>query len=144
LIPDIIKSIKNNTSVEIRNPQAVRPWKFVLDPLNGYLLLAEKLWKYGPKYAEGWNFGPNYRDIKSVSYIMKKFTQLWGDKINFKSNRKLTSHETNYLKLDCTKAKTKLGWKPKMNLDLALKYTVEWYKKLWIKAICENLVNYKL
>jgi CDP-glucose 4,6-dehydratase len=129
LIPDIIRSITNNLPVEIRNSSATRPWQFVLEPLSGYLLLAEKLWKYGPKYAEGWNFGPNNKDIKPVSYITKKFMQLWKDDINFKSNKKINLHETNYLKLDCTKAKTKLGWEPKMNLDLALEYTVEWYEK---------------
>jgi CDP-glucose 4,6-dehydratase len=129
LIPDIIRSMTNNLPVEIRNPGATRPWQFVLEPLSGYLLLAEKLWKYGPKYAEGWNFGPNNKDIKPVSYIIKKFMQLWKGDINFRSNQKINLHETNYLKLDCTKAKTKLGWEPKMNLDLALEYTVEWYEK---------------
>jgi CDP-glucose 4,6-dehydratase len=115
--------------LEIRNLHATRPWQFVLEPLNGYLILAENLWKYGPKYAGGWNFGPDYKDIKSVSYIIDKFIQLWGGKINFKPSKKIQPHETNYLKLDCTKAKTMLRWKTKMNLDLALEYTVEWYKK---------------
>jgi CDP-glucose 4,6-dehydratase len=129
LIPDIIRSITDDVPLKIRNLHATRPWQFVLEPLNGYLILAENLWKYGPKYAGGWNFGPDYKDIKSVSYIIDKFIQLWGGKINFKPSKKIQPHETNYLKLDCTKAKTMLRWKTKMNLDLALEYTVEWYKK---------------
>lgn len=136
LIPDIIRSITNNAPLEIRNLRATRPWQFVLEPLNGYLILAENLWKHGPKYAEGWNFGPNSKDIKPVSYIVEKFTQLWGKKLNLKSGKKTHPHETNYLKLDCRKAEARLGWKTKMNLDLALEYTVKWYIKYFQK---ENL-----
>jgi len=129
LIPDIVRSITDNIPLNIRNPHATRPWQFVLEPLNGYLMLAENLWRYGPKYTEGWNFGPDDKNIKPVSYIVKNFMQLWGKKINFIQSKKIYPYETNYLKLDSVKAKTRLGWKMKMNLDLALKYTVEWYKK---------------
>lgn len=129
LIPDIIRAIMKNEVVKIRNPNAVRPWQHVLEPLNGYLSLAEKLWNDGKDYSEGWNFGPNDDDIKPVSWIIERFSQLWGEKISYESNRNNHLHEAHYLKLDSTKAKNKIGWSPKINIDLAIKWTVDWYKK---------------
>jgi len=128
LIPDIMKGILENNPIKIRNPNGLRPWQFVLEPLGGYLLLAEKLWGDGPEYMEGWNFGPNYEDVKPVSWIIDKLSQKWGDHIRWEVEGK-NQHEANYLKLDCSKAKTKLGWFPKINLEQAIELTVEWYKK---------------
>jgi len=129
LVPDIIRAISKNEIIKIRSPHAIRPWQYVLEPLNGYLQLAEKLWDQGTEYTEGWNFGPNDDDIKTVSWIVEKFTQLWGDSLSWESENNKLPHEAAYLKLDCTKAKTKLKWFPKTNLELALKFTVEWYKQ---------------
>src|SRR3972149_6235414 len=129
IIPDIMKGILGKTPVKIRNPNAVRPWQFVLEPLHGYMLLAEKLWYEGPKFSEGWNFGPDYNDIKSVSWLVEKLSQLWNTQINLEYDKEGFHHEANTLKLDCTKAKQKLGWKPKTNLELGLKFVVEWYKQ---------------
>jgi len=129
IIPDIMKGILEKTPVKIRNPDAVRPWQFVLEPLHGYMLLAEKLWYEGPKFSEGWNFGPDYNDIKSVSWLVEKLSQLWNTQINLEYDKEGFHHEANTLKLDCTKAKQKLGWKPKTNLELGLKFVVEWYKQ---------------
>jgi len=129
IIPDIMKGILGKTPVKIRNPDAVRPWQFVLEPLHGYMLLAEKLWYEGPKFSEGWNFGPDYNDIKSVSWLVEKLSQLWNTQIILEYDKEGFHHEANTLKLDCTKAKQRLGWKPKTNLEVGLKLLVEWYKQ---------------
>ena len=129
IIPDIMKGILGKTPVKIRNPDAVRPWQFVLEPLHGYMLLAEKLWYEGSKFSEGWNFGPDYNDIKSVSWLVEKLSQLWNTQINLEYDKEGFHHEANTLKLDCTKAKQRLGWKPKTDLELGLKLVVEWYKQ---------------
>jgi CDP-glucose 4,6-dehydratase len=128
LIPDIIRAIKNKENVKIRNPNAVRPWQHVLDPLNGYISLAEKLWDDQTKYSEGWNFGPEKNEVKPVSWIIEKFNELWKNKINWEvGNNEL--HEANNLILNCQKAKSRLGWNSKMNTETALKLTIEWYRK---------------
>ena len=128
LIPDIIRSIKNKENVKIRNPKALRPWQHVLDPLNGYISLAEKLWDDQTKYSEGWNFGPEKNEVKPVSWIIEKFNELWKNKINWVvGNNEL--HEANNLILNCQKAKSRLGWNSKINTETALKLTIEWYTK---------------
>jgi len=129
IIPDIMKGILEKTPVKIRNPDAIRPWQFVLEPLHGYMLLAEKLWYEGPKFSEGWNFGPDYNDIKSVSWLVEKLSQLWNTQIILEYDKEGFHHEASTLKLDCTKAKQRLGWKPKTNLEVGLKLLVEWYKQ---------------
>jgi len=145
IIPDIMKGILEKTPVKIRNPDAVRPWQFVLEPLHGYMLLAEKLWYEGPKFSEGWNFGPDYNDIKSVSWLVEKLSQLWNTQINLEYDKEDFHHEASTLKLDCTKAKQKLGWKPKTDLELGLKLVVEWYKQYElgndIKEITEQQIK---
>ena len=130
LIPDIVRTIFNPVPLKIRNPSAIRPWQHVLEPLSSYMLLIEKLWEEGPKYAEAWNFGPNGSDIRSVSWIVENFIKLWGEEIKFEIDSKAKPHETQCLKLDCSKAKKKLGWQPQMNIETALKKTANWYKEL--------------
>ena len=128
LIPDIIRAIKNKENVKIRNPNALRPWQHVLDPLNGYISLAEKLWDDQKKHSEGWNFGPEKNEVKPVSWIIEEFNELWKNKINWVvGNNEL--HEANNLILNCQKAKSRLGWNSKMNTETALKLTIEWYRK---------------
>lgn len=129
LIPDIMRGILEHTIIKIRKPSAIRPWQYVLEPLSGYLLLAEKLWNDGSKYSEGWNFGPADDDIKPVSWVIEKVGECWGHRVNYESDGENYLHEANYLRLDCSKARTKLGWFPKTNLELALQWTVEWYKQ---------------
>jgi len=128
LIPDIMKGILNNESVEIRHPDAIRPWQHVLDPLNGYLILMEKLWSSGQDYSEGWNFGPEKNDEKPVRWIIEKLTDQWNRNIKWKLDERKNPHEEEYLRLDCSKAKLKLGWKPKLNLEKGLLWTTNWYK----------------
>jgi len=128
LIPDIVRAIKNKEKIKIRNPNALRPWQHVLDPLNGYIQLAEKLWNNQTEYAEGWNFGPENNEIKPVLWITEKFDELWKNKIYWIiENSEL--HETKNLILNCQKAKSKLKWQSKINLENTLKWTIEWYQK---------------
>lgn len=129
LIPDIMRGILEHTTIKIRKPYAIRSWQYILDPLSGYLLLSEKLWSDGSKYAEGWNFGPPDDDIKPVSWVIEKLGEYWGQRVSWESDGENYLHEADYLRLDCSKAKTKLGWFPKTNLELALQWTVEWYKQ---------------
>jgi CDP-glucose 4,6-dehydratase len=144
IIPDIIKGILEKKKIKIRNPEAIRPWQFVLEPLNGYLLLAEKLWHEGKTFSEGWNFGPEYNDVKKVSWVAKKLLKLWNTDIKLDYTKEKFNHEEKILKLDCTKVKEKLGWHPKMNLEVGLKFVVEWYKQYELgnnmKEVTENQI----
>jgi len=127
LIPDIITALIENRPVIIRNPNGIRPWQFVLEPVSGYLLLAEGLWVRGPHFAQSWNFGPNDEEVKPVSWIVEYLTKLWGDGACWELNSVQHPHEDNYLKLDCSKAKGLLGWSPKLRLSTTLEWIVEWY-----------------
>ncbi len=129
LVPDIIRAIQENTVVNIRNPNAIRPWQHVLEPLGGYIGLAEKLYNSGMKYAEAWNFGPREDDAQSVKWIVEKMTNTWGESEGWVEHIDDHPHEANYLKLDCSKAHAKLNWWPKWSLETALEKIIEWHKK---------------
>ena len=128
LIPDIMQSLIKKQQVVIRNPNSIRPWQFVLEPLEGYLTLAEQLWANGTKYSEGWNFGPNETDAQSVQWIVEQLGQFWGKKTDWKELPQPYPHEANYLKLDCTKARQRLKWTPRLDLATTLEWVVEWYR----------------
>ena len=130
LVPDIIRSVLNNKTLEIRNPRATRPWQHVLEPVGGYLHLAQKLFTSGDEsLAEGFNFGPENNDHCDVEFIIKNMNTHWDDKIKFQIiQSEANPHEAHYLSLDCSKAKSKLGWKPKWNVNTALAKTVDWVK----------------
>lgn len=128
LIPDIMRAISAGKPVNIRNPHAIRPWQHVLEPLSGYLVLAQKLYEEGAAYAEGWNFGPNDEDAKPVQWIVEKLTQVWGEGANWEVDGGEHPHEAHYLKLDCSKAKSRLDWHPRWNLEEALEAIVEWQR----------------
>lgn len=128
LIPDIMRAISAGKPVNIRNPHAIRPWQHVLEPLSGYLVLAQKLYEESAAYAEGWNFGPNDEDAKPVQWIVEKLTQVWGEGANWIVDGGDHPHEAHYLKLDCSKAKSRLDWHPRWNLEEALKAIVEWQR----------------
>lgn len=130
LIPDFIRAIGAGDEIEIRNPNAIRPWQHVLEPLSGYLALAEKL--YGSEdYAEGWNFGPFDENAKPVSHLANKIVDIWGSDAKVKMPDPSASnsfpHEAKYLKLDSSKARALIGWNPRLNLDQTLEWTLEWY-----------------
>lgn len=128
LIPDCIKALKNNIPIKIRNPCHTRPWQHVLEPLRGYLFLAEKMFKE-KKYDEAWNFGPNIQSIKPVKEIVDALVKGWGDGKWLDCSKPDDKHEANLLSLDISKAYFLLGWKPKIDLQTTVKYTVDWYKR---------------
>ena len=127
LIPDIVAATNSKHALMIRNPLAIRPWQHVLDPLNGYLLLAEKLFNHGHEYAQAWNFGPLNEGEKSVSWIADYFTQRWPD-FSWTTNDEQQPHEAMILKLDCSKAKEQLAWSPQWSLEQSLEQIDAWYQ----------------
>ena len=133
IVPDCIKSIVNGNVIKIRNPHAVRPWQFVLEPLFGYLLLATKMKNMPSNYSDSWNFGPYYSNTIDVRDLTKMIIQEWG--VGTFEEGPATSptgpHEANYLKLDIAKAVTLLGWKPIYGITDGVKKTIEWYKQYY-------------
>lgn len=129
LVPDIMQSVIQNQRVIIRNPKAIRPWQHVLEPLAGYVRLVERLWDHDSVYACGWNFGPGDEDCKPVDWIVNELTHRWPTQIEWVLDSGENPHEAVYLKLDCTKSKNKLGWKPRLNLSDAIEWIVEWYQE---------------
>jgi CDP-glucose 4,6-dehydratase len=130
LVPDVIQALMSDQALTIRHPSAVRPWQHVLEPLSGYLLLTEKLYEEGTKYSESWNLGPDDEDAKAVSWIVRRLINLWGGSREWHLSQADNPHEAHYLKLDCSKAKARLGWSPRWNIEKGLEATVEWYKAL--------------
>ena len=128
LIPDILKAFEKNDPVIVRNPMATRPWQHVLEPLSGYLVLAQHLYEDGSNYAEGWNFGPKEEDCKSVSWILDKMVAKWGKGASWELDKNNNPHEAGYLKLDCSKAAIQLNWHPKWNLENTLESIINWHQ----------------
>lgn len=129
LVPDILRAIQAGQSVNIRNPHATRPWQHVLEPLSGYLALAEKLYTQGSAFAEAFNFGPAEEDAKPVQWIVEQLTKLWGDGAAWHLDGGTHPHEAHYLKLDCSKACAALGWVPRWHLGRALQTIITWHKQ---------------
>jgi len=128
LIPDIIRSNLADQAVTIRYPDAIRPWQHVLEPLNGYLQLAEHLWNRGDEFTGGWNFGPDNDDCRPVQWILETLDQQWKGGIKWTQSSADNPHEATCLNLDCSKSKQLLGWSPKLDLKEALTLSVEWYQ----------------
>ena len=130
LIPDIIRSVDKNKKIIVRNPNSIRPWQHVLEPLSGYIILAEKLFNKKMKNDnQSWNFGPDLKNCKTVSYIAKKFSNSYKVKIKIKKdNKKNLKKETGLLRLNNNKAKKTLNWHPKWSLDESIKKIIEWHK----------------
>jgi CDP-glucose 4,6-dehydratase len=128
LIPDLMRSFLDNKPCLIRSPSAIRPWQFVLEPLRGYLLLAERLAEDAPRFASAWNFGPAETDAKPVSWIADNLAQSWGGGASWRSDEAPHPREAHFLKLDVSKAKAELGWQPALPLTKALGWIVEWYR----------------
>jgi len=126
LIPDIIRAILADEPVRIRNPHAIRPWQHVLEPLSGYLLLAERLYGGGTAFAEGWNFGPPEEDARPVEWLVERLCAGWGDGARYEHDLGEHPHEAHYLKLDCSKARAELGWHPRWGLEKALASIIDW------------------
>ena len=128
IIPDIVRALKNNQPIEVRNPNAVRPWQHVLDPLSGYLLLGAKLTEDPIKYAESWNFGPYMEDNLTVKDLVETAIEIWGSGSFYTPQYEGALHEAKLLKLDINKAVNELGWQPKYNAQKAIETTIDWYK----------------
>ncbi len=126
LIPDILRAILDGAPVQIRNPHAIRPWQHVLEPLSGYLTLAQRLFCDGPVFASGWNFGPPEKDARPVQWLVECLCSLWGEGASWRLDVGEHPHEAHYLKLDCAKAHTELDWWPRWGLDEALVSIVDW------------------
>ncbi|MEW6096208.1 MAG: CDP-glucose 4,6-dehydratase [bacterium] len=129
LTPDCVKALSQNKAILIRNPLSIRPWQYVLEPLSGYLLLGALMYENGTKYSSGWNFGPNDESIITVEKLVKLVIKYWGggDYVVDTSNHTQT-HEACLLKLDISKSRTLLGWKPIYNIYEAVEKTINWYK----------------
>ncbi len=145
LIPDIIRAFQRGEKVLVRNPNAIRPWQHVLEPLAGYLELAEKLFDEGCIWAEAWNFGPREVDARPVEWIVKNMSQKWGDNAIWEIDNGEHPHEANYLKLDCSKAHSRLKWFPCWGLSEALEKIVYWHKEAEgrsnVKSLCLKQIN---
>ena len=131
LIPDVVKSVALGRPAEIRNPNSVRPWQHVLDPLSGYLLLGQSLLEGKSQIDNAWNFGPSLADCLSVAEVLKKFQVKWNGIKWTDVLDKDQTHEALVLRLDCSKAKGILGWSPVWNLDKAIEKTASWYSKFY-------------
>ncbi len=127
LIPDFLRALDAGATLNIRSPLATRPWQHVLEPLSGYLMLAERLHSEGGQFAEGWNFGPNDEDARPVRWIVERLAEMRGD-VKWQCDEAVQPHEANYLKLDSSKAKSRLGWQPRWRLQAALGMTLEWHQ----------------
>ena len=114
--------------MRIRNPHAIRPWQHVLEPLSGYLTLAQKLYESGADYAEGWNFGPLAldEDARPVGWIVERMCELWGKGTRYDIDKGEHPHEAHYLKLDCSKARIRLDWQPRLTLAQAIDSILAW------------------
>lgn len=144
IIPDCIRSLESNIPIEIRNPDAVRPWEYVLEPLSGYLLLGEKMYGNLVRYGEAWNFGPELKSIISVWEIAKKVIGNYGsgELIDISDSNEV--HEAKFLSLDISKVRFKLGWSPTLNIDETIAFTVDWYKKYKsedVYGLCTKQIN---
>jgi CDP-glucose 4,6-dehydratase len=127
LVPDILRAFENKQPVLIRKPNSIRPWQHVLEPLSGYLLLAEKLCNEPKAFSQAWNFGPQDDDAKPVGWIVEAMANKWGKDASWSFDEGDHPHEAHYLKLDISKARQSLGWSPRWSLDQALDRTVEWH-----------------
>jgi len=139
LIPDILRSFENGKPVVIRNPEATRPWQHVLEPLSGYLILAQRLYENENDFAEGWNFGPHKQDVKPVSWILDNMVKKWPAS-SWELDKGPFPHEASFLLLDISKAQSKLGWSPVWDLSHTLEKIVTWHKS-WLnnenaQALC--------
>lgn len=128
LIPDILKAFDKGEPVVVRNPKSTRPWQHVLEPLSGYLILAEELYKNGQEFSGPWNFGPRDEDCKDVDWLLTKIIEFWPSRANWMLDKEANPHEAKFLKLDCSKAKYHLEWEPRWQAEGTLKRIVAWHQ----------------
>ena len=129
IIPDCIRALETTKVIDIRSPKAVRPWEHVLEPLSGYMLLAKKMWENPTEYCEGWNFGPEAESVSTVWDVASALVENYGYGKLVDSSNPNAVHEAKLLMLNINKAKTRLGWKPKMNMRQCISLVADWYKR---------------
>ena len=132
LLPDILRAFETGQPVIVRNPHTTRPWQHVLEPLSGYLRLAEQMFNDPVTFSEGWNFGPYYYDVKSVDWILDHMIELWPG-ASWVLNENENPHEATLLNLDISKASRLLGWTPTWGLPMTLGSIIRWHK-LWLSG----------
>jgi CDP-glucose 4,6-dehydratase len=148
LIPDLIRAFLDRRPCRIRNPSAIRPWQFVLEPLHGYLLLCEKLAEEGSRFASGWNFGPTHSDARPVSWIADTLATLWGDGASWTRDGSRHPGEAQLLRLDTSKSMTGLDWRPVLPLAQGLDWIIEWYQAFGVgddvqSITCRQIERYE-
>lgn len=129
IVPDCIRALEAGQPIGIRSPKAVRPWQHVLEPLGGYLLLAQKMWEEPTRYCEGWNFGPETAGVTTVWEVAEAIVKAYGQGALQDLSDPAAVHEAQLLMLDISKARYRLGWKPRLNLAQTVELTVDWYKR---------------
>lgn len=145
LIPDAIRSFSKGESLAVRNPSAIRPWQHVLDPLSGYLCLSEKLYEGGQEFSSGWNFGPDVQSMVSVSDVLEKMVVSFGQRAEFHPvSNETESHESAVLRLDASKAKKVIGWRPRWDLAQTIARTIEWYKQETVGANMTEFTSHQI
>ena len=141
LIPDCIAALANDKAIEIRNPHATRPWQHVLEPLSGYLMLAQRLFEQsGERFAGAWNFGPNAADVQPVSWVADRMVEAWGGQARWVDSHGSGPHEAGLLAIDAAKARAELGWRPLLSLRDALSLTVDWARRHGTGELARDLV----
>lgn len=149
LVPDVLRAFARGEAVSVRHPAAVRPWQHVLEPVSGYLMLAERLWNDGQSVAEAFNFGPRDEDAQSVRWIVERLATRWGASAHWTQDSAQYPHEATLLKLDISKARCRLGWEPRWDLATALDRTLDWHRA-WlsrtpVRDVCvEQIRAYQL
>jgi CDP-glucose 4,6-dehydratase len=128
LVPDCIRAFLKGEAVHLRNPNSVRPWQHVLEPLSEYLLLAQRLVEDGPRFADSWNFGPDDQDARDVGWVVARLCEKWGSGASFTIDEGSHPHEATFLKLDCSKARHLLNWRPRWDLDTAIDAIIQFTK----------------
>jgi len=146
LVPDILRAFERGEPVVIRNPHSTRPWQHVLEPLSGYLALAERLYTEGQSWAEGWNFGPQDDDARPVQWIVEHLVASWGRGASWRLDGGDHPHEAGYLKLDISKVKARMGWRPRWDLGTALEKITVWHQA-WlakddVRALCLQQIQH--
>lgn len=129
LVPDLMRAALGGETAQVRNPNSIRPWQHVVNPLSGYLVLAQAIWE-SPRHAGGWNFGPPDEEARPVGWLIERLASLWPERVRWAVDDGPHPHEANYLKLDSSLARSRLGWRPLVGLDLALAETAAWYREL--------------
>lgn len=138
LVPDIVKAFSLNQSVSIRNPLSIRPWQHVLEPLSGYLLLAETMWEKGRTFEGPWNFGPGESGEITVEKMTETMANIWENGASWEISANPFPPESSFLKLDCSKARIQLNWKPTLSIEDTIKWTMEWYKNMYLNNDMEE------